>query len=271
MSDSNIAKVIRFGDQKLFIDFRRTMADGNHAVLFVHGFPLNHQLWRHQLDELSKTHSVLAIDLPGYGQSGPILDGTSISNLADLLGELVFELEIAQVTFCGLSMGGYIGWQFWKMHQDKLARLICCNTRASADDEVTRRARIQSALTVERNGIQHAAETMLPKLFSPTTQENRPEIIAEVDQMIRRTSTNGFACGQYAMKDRADATPWLSQIDVPTLVIAGSDDTITPPEEMKAMADEIKDSVFVEIEDTGHLSPLENPKPFNLALKEFLA
>lgn len=263
---------IHLDDHRVFYDRRFAVEKdkGEKDLLLIHGFPLDHKMWIKQLDDLSQTHNVLAIDLPGFGQSDDLKHGTSIADMADCIAKVLDELKIEQVVFCGLSMGGYIGWQFWKRHRNRLNGLIFANTKAAADDETTRRARLINAQAADRNGQDWVAESMLPKLFAEENFSNRIPAVDRIDQTIRNTRLNGTVYGQLAMAAREDATEWLDQIEVPTLVVAGSEDTITPADGMKAMSDQMANSTFIEIQGAGHLSPLEKPEAFNSAVLKFL-
>ncbi len=235
-------------------------------------------MWRHQVDGLAQSHQVIVPDLPGFGKSpmnGPSQSDQgdrplSIPGMAEELVRMLDQLKIEQVTFCGLSMGGYIGWQFWRSYPDRLAGLIACNTRAAADTEVVARARRVSAENVRSSGTEKLAADMIPKLFAASSLEKLPSEVAETRQVILSTNRETVAQALEAMAPRPDATPWLSEIKIPTLFIAGAEDGITPSDEMKANADLVEGSTFVEIPQAGHLSPLENPEEFNRVVSEFM-
>ena len=193
-----------------------------------------------------------------------------MESLADQIAELLKATAVERAIFCGLSMGGYIGWEFAKRHTDRLSGLICCNTRAVADDEATARARRVAAAQVVKTGSGAVAETMRSKLFSQTTITQNPLAVYSITDTIRRTSPGSVAAAQLAMSQRLDHSPTLPTINVPVLVIAGSEDQITPSAEMQIMAKQLKTASFVEIARSGHLSPLENPQQFNVSVANWL-
>jgi pimeloyl-ACP methyl ester carboxylesterase len=244
------------------------------VLLLVHGFPLDHTMWQFQIDELSDAFRVIAVDLPGFGGSEPLDSSesdTSIRDYADALNSLLDQLGIDEpITFCGLSMGGYIGWQFLQHHRNRVSALIACDTRAAADDEKTARGRRLMAAHIATDGSASIAPGMASKICGATTAERQPEIIQWSVDTISATDPQSIATGQLAMADRPDATEWLTQIDVPALLIVGQEDQITPPAEMRAMADRIPGSKFVEIPHAGHLTPMENSVAFNEAVRAFL-
>lgn len=236
-------------------------------IVFVHGFPLDHTMWKHQFQTFAKTHRVIAPDLPGFGGSEP-LETASMEAYADSLAEFLDALGVDQpVAFCGLSMGGYIGWQFWKRHPGKLKTLIACDTRAANDSEQVARARGVAAASVLNTGSIPVADAMVEKLFWESADSTAKELVYSV---ISATSPQSIADGQLAMSKRMDATDWLKAIQIPVLFIVGEHDGITPPDEMKANSELVSGSIFHVIKNAGHMAPLENPDDFNAVLVEFM-
>jgi pimeloyl-ACP methyl ester carboxylesterase len=241
-------------------------------LLLVHGFPLDHTMWHAQIDSLSASCRVIAPDLRGFGSSDVTAGTVAMERLADDLAELLDVLEIAEpVALCGLSMGGYVAWQFWRRHRHRLGRLILCDTRAAADTPDAAKLRLESAQRVLNEGPGFLADAMIERLFAPATVQQRPELIEATRQTIRNTSPAGIAAALRGMAARPDATGWLPQIDVPTFVLCGQHDAISPPDEMRGMAAQIPAAVFTEIPAAGHMAPLENPEPVNAAIGQFLA
>ncbi|MBX7165772.1 MAG: alpha/beta hydrolase [Pirellulales bacterium] len=246
------------------------------VVLLVHGFPLDHTMWCEQIPVLASSYRVVAPDLRGFGGSAVAADGTApevlpMEQFADDLAALLDGLAIdEQVTFCGLSMGGYIGWQFWRRHRRRVGRLMLCDTRALPDTTETARGRLQTAATVAREGRAVLARAMVPKLFAAQTLAERSEIIAACRATIEGTPATTIAAALRGMAARQDSTDLLVQIDVPTLVLCGTDDAITPLDEMRKLAGQIAGARFVEIGAAGHMAPLENPAATNAAFLEFL-
>jgi pimeloyl-ACP methyl ester carboxylesterase len=238
----------------------------------LHGFPLNNSMWRFQIEHLSKSHRVIAPDLRGHGGSSVTEGSVTMNSMANDVANLLSALEIDQpVTLCGLSMGGYVAWEFWRHHRDRLSALILCDTRAVADTEEVARARQMMAAQVVHAGSTMAAESMVPKVLGQVTLNSRIGIVEEVRNMILDTDPVGIAATQRGMAERIDMTPHLKDVDVPSLVICGEDDTISPPDEMQQIAQALPQATYREIEAAGHLAPLENPEPVNKAIDEFLA
>lgn len=241
-------------------------------ILLVHGFPLDHTMWREQIDHLAKSRRVIAPDLRGFGGSGPVdPSGVSMETYADDLAALLDALDISEpICLCGLSMGGYIALAFVRKYRDRLNSLILCDTKATADDEAAKKVREQTALKVLENGPDFLAEAMAEKLFGELTRQQRPEVVQEIQNVIRATSRDSIAAAARGMAARPDSTPLLPSIDLPTLVVVGEHDAITTAGEMRSMADALPRAMFVEIADAGHMSPLERPEAVNAAIDHFL-
>jgi pimeloyl-ACP methyl ester carboxylesterase len=239
--------------------------------LLVHGFPLDHTMWNPQIEHFAATHTVIAPDLRGFGRSDVTTGVVMMEQFADDLSEMLDELAIAEpVVLCGLSMGGYIAFQFVRRHRGRLVKLILCDTRAAADAPEAAAKRHETADRVAVEGPEFLATSMIERLFAPWTRERNPQVIAATQAVIRRTSRIGIAGASRGMAERSDATPLLAGIDVPTLVVVGEHDAISPPAEMRDWAGCIPQAEFVVLADAGHMAPLEQPTAFHRALQTFL-
>jgi len=256
------------------------MGDGQLAVvdegvgpplLFVHGFPLNHSMWNGQRDRLSSRYRLLIPDLRGFGGSSAVEGIASMEGFADDLARMLDALGVTEpVTFVGLSMGGYIAWQFWRRHADRLGRLVLCDTRALPDSEEVARGRIMTAERVLVQGAGIIADPMLERLFAPGTRTDAAACVEATRQVIMSTSPLSIAAALRGMAQRVDATAWLPAIDVPTLVVCGEHDAISPPAEMRSIAAAMPRATYVQMEGVGHMAPLEAPSVFNERLERWL-
>lgn len=241
------------------------------VLLMVHGFPLDHSMWEFQIKAFADRCRVIAVDLRGFGQSVSRDEMVSMEQYADDCAQLLDELKIDdKVCYIGLSMGGYVGWQFWKRHRARVGRLIMCDTRAKSDNEEVARGRQRMAYEVLSQGAGMVADSMLPRLVSPDTFQRYPDRVEALKQTILRTNPEAIAAAQRGMAVRLDVTSWLPQIDVPTLVVCGVDDEISRPEEMEAIAAAMPNARFACIPDAGHMAPLENPEAVNRSIDAFL-
>jgi pimeloyl-ACP methyl ester carboxylesterase len=240
-------------------------------LLLVHGFPLDHSMWRGQLAALSETCRVIAPDLRGFGASSVTAGAVTMEQFADDLARLLIALGIREpVVFCGLSMGGYVAWQFALRHRAKLAKLILCDTRAIADTPEAAEGRHKTADKVLAEGASVVADAMLPKLFAAETRAKHPALIAETKEVILKSSPVGIAAALRGMAQRPDVTARLHELDLPALVLCGQHDVISPPAEMREIAAKLPQGRFVEIADAGHMAPLEQPAAVNDAIREFV-
>ena len=236
-------------------------------LLLLHGFPLDQSMWAAQQQGLADRCRVLTPDLRGFGQSSRLPPSFTMRQFADDLAQLLERLQIdSPVILGGLSMGGYIAWQFWQYHRARLAGLILCDTRAASDTPEAAAGRDQLAERVLRQGVGPAVEEMLPRLFAPATLESADALVAEVRRVMLTTSPASFATAQRGMARRPDVSWRLADIDVPTLVICGESDAITPPAEMQSIAAAIPAATYQQVPAAGHLAPLEQPQPVNAAI-----
>lgn len=251
---------------ELAVDVR---GDGAPLVM-VHGFPLDRALWRHQLAALSRWKRI-APDLRGCGASSVPAEGYSMGRYADDLMTVLDKLEVGQAAFCGLSMGGYIVFEILRRYADRVRGVIIVDSRAEADAPEGRRQRDELIGVAEKDGAEGIAQRMLPKLLSPATVQTQPEVERQVREMILRAPVPGIVGALQAMKDRPDSRPLLAEIRVPTLVMVGADDALTPPALARAMADAIPQARYAEVAAAGHLSPLEQPLVASRVMADFLA
>jgi pimeloyl-ACP methyl ester carboxylesterase len=241
------------------------------VLLLVHGFPLDHQMWTHQFTDLSRDFRLIAPDLRGFGGSSPVEGELTLPLLADDLAVILDRLAVTEpVAYVGLSMGGYVGWQFWARHADRVRALAMCDTRAAADSAMAAEARRRLADRVLAEGVPVLTEEMLPRLFAPSSTRDRSEDVRRTLEVMNGTSPRTIAAAQRAMAARPDMTEALAGITVPVLALCGEEDRITPTEEMRAMAERIPGASFSEIPAAGHMAPLENPAAVNEALRAFL-
>jgi 3-oxoadipate enol-lactonase len=241
-------------------------------LFLIHGYPLDRAMWRPQVDGLADRARVVAPDLRGFGQSDAPEGVYTMDTYADDLRGLVDALQIERTVLCGLSMGGYIALAFWRKYASRVRALILVDTRAGADASAARQARLETVERMMREGVAVAVEPMLPRLLAESTNPSRPDVAESVRAMMLRQRPTGIIGALLGMAQRPDSTPMLSTITVPTLVIFGAEDVITPAEtEGRSLAAAIPGAKLVVIADAGHLCNLEQPKAFNVAVREFLS
>jgi 3-oxoadipate enol-lactonase len=240
------------------------------AVLFLHAFTMDASQWDHQVAALSGDMRCVRVDLWGCGDSPPPPAGApSLDTFAAAVLDVLDARDIKRFAVVGLSMGGYLAFALWRLAPERFRALALCNTRAGADAPGPREDRLAMADLVEREqSVEPIIETMVARLLSPDAQAEA-HIVDPVRGRIRRCTPAGIAFAQRAIASRPDSTAMLASIDVPTLVIAGSQDAIVGATEVRVIADSIRGARYSEL-DCGHLSNLELPRPVNDELAAFL-
>ena len=238
-------------------------------LLLVHGWPLDRTMWAGQLGGLATHARVLAPDLRGFGSS-TVRPPYTIDQYADDLVAFLDALGLASAVVCGLSMGGYAAFSMLRRHGDRIRGLILADTKATADTDEARENRRTLIGVIEREGMSALADRQLEAMVGRSTRERRPQLAETVRGMMLSTPAEGAIGALRAMADRPDSTPMLASIDIPTLVVGGAEDTITPPTVLRAMAAEIPGSRVEILERAGHVSALERPAAFNHVVSEFV-
>lgn len=238
-------------------------------IIFIHAFALNQTMWEAQMVDLKNHYRVISLDSRGFGNSDITKEPSLMSRMAADMRELMRALSIDKAVLVGLSMGGYVALAFCREYPEAVRALVLADTRATADTEEARANRLRSAEKAEREGATAIADETTPKLLGKTTLETKPELVKRVHAIQASNSPVGIAAAQRGMAARQDSTDLLPKINVPTLVIVGEEDTLTPPAEAEAIHKGIAHSQLRRIERAGHLSNMEQPEAFNKALRDF--
>ena len=239
-------------------------------IVLIHGYPFNRSLWTEQIPALSDSYRVIAPDLRGFGDSDASQDPSTMNSLAADVALLMDHLEIPRATIGGLSMGGYVALAFYKQFASRVRALVLADTRAQADTEEAKQTRAQQAEKALSEGMAGIADAMLPKLLTPETVSKRPEIVKFIRDMMLKTKPEGAAAALRGMAERNDQTELLPKISVPTLIVVGAEDAITPVADSEKMHHAIRGSRLVVLDHAGHVSNVERPQQFNDALLHFL-
>jgi pimeloyl-ACP methyl ester carboxylesterase len=238
-------------------------------LLLIHGFPLDLTMWTDQA-ALAAELRLIRFDLPGFG-AGPPAErfDQSMAGYADAACAALDQVGVKRAAACGLSMGGYILFELWRRHPERISALVFADTRAEADTPEGRQARLDGIAKLRGGRRQELLEGYLPKLLAPASLA-RPAIVERVRAMSSAASDAGIVAALQAMHDRPDSTPVLATIRVPTLIVVGAEDALTPPAMARVIHRGVAGSKLVEIPGAGHLAPLENPEAFNRALRAHL-
>ncbi|MGH3326812.1 MAG: alpha/beta fold hydrolase [Streptomycetales bacterium] len=240
-------------------------------VVLLHAFPLSSVMWREQRRHLADACWVITPDQRGFGGSPLGSDSPSLDHCADDLAALLDRYGIEGAVVGGLSMGGYVVMAFLRRHPDRVRAAVLADTKAAADTEQGRRNRERIASTIlEEANPRVLHDDVLPGLLGETTALTRPGVIDHVQGIIQDAPPPAVAWAQRAMAERPDSFPTLRGADVPALVIVGEEDTLSPPDDARAMAEALPQGDLVEIPGAGHLSALETPRQFGEALRRFV-
>jgi 3-oxoadipate enol-lactonase len=240
------------------------MTDG---VLLLHAFPLDASMWEAQVTALGDDATVVAPNFPGFGGAPPTGDVLHMDAAADLAFDAVGSAGLQRVVVCGLSMGGYVALAYWRRHREGVIGMLLANTRSGADDDAGKERRRALADRLEAEGNEFLADAPPPLLSAAAPHE----LWGGVKGIIRAQPARAIAAASRGMAERPDSTPDLSTIDVPTVVLTSTGDTLIPPEASTPMADHIPEARLEVISGAGHLSNLEATDEFNRILREHLA
>jgi 3-oxoadipate enol-lactonase len=240
------------------------------AVVLIHGYPFNRSLWTEQTVALTSRFRVITPDLRGFGESDSSEGPATMNRMAEDVTKLMDQLGIQQAVIGGLSMGGYVALAFVKQFPSRVKALVLADTRAQADTEEAKQTRRQQAEKALSEGMAGIADGMLPKLLTPDTVSKRPEVVKRVRDMMLKTKPQGAASALLGMAEREDLSEFISNIGVPTMILVGREDAITPVADSEKMESKIAPSRLVVIENAGHVSNLEQTEQFNFALLRFL-
>jgi YbgC/YbaW family acyl-CoA thioester hydrolase len=240
-------------------------------VLFVHGFPFDRTMWRHQLATLSRVKRI-APDLRGVGASGaPTSDDYSLARYADDLVAVLDGVGVRAAVVCGLSMGGYVIFELLRRHAERVRAIVLADTKAEADSAEGKRGRDELAALVTAQGPDAVSDRLLPRLIAPATLATQPEVAVQVREMARRWTVPSLVGALRTLRDRPDSTATLRAVRVPTLIVVGQDDELSPPAAAQAMAALIPGAQCHVIPAAGHLAPLEQPLATGRLLADFLS
>ena len=238
-------------------------------MVFIHGFPLRRILWEPQLRGLGQRCRCIAPDLRGFGESevrGPY----SMDRYADDVVELLDALSIPRAVIVGHSMGGYVTFALWRRHPDRVSGLVLTDTRPRADDEAGLAKRRDMMRAAREHGSGAVADAMIDGMLGRSTRRRCPELVQDVHAMLASAPVEGVIGAIEAMMARPDSVATLPSIDVPTLIVVGEEDAITPVRDSEAMGAAIAGSRLEIIPGAGHMASLERPAAFNAVLGEFL-
>ena len=247
----------------------QVQGDGPPLVL-LHPYPTNHRFWQPLVARLAEDYRLLMPDLRAHGASTPGSGPATMEKHAADLVRLCDQEAIQQAIFFGVSIGGYILFEFWRRHRERIRALVLCDTKAQADSPEARASRLNLASEVENKGPDDYLDGMVQKLLGESTRRNRPDLVKQAREMMAEMKVAGIAAALRGMAVRADSVSTLSSINVPVLTMAGEEDTLTPPSDAELIHKGIKGSQLARIPAAGHYAPFEQPAAALDAVLRFL-
>jgi pimeloyl-ACP methyl ester carboxylesterase len=247
----------------------RVLGEGPPVVL-LHPFPANHEFWLPVAQALAGRYRVVLPDLRGHGDSGVGEGPATMEKHAGDIVHVMDDAEIGRAPLVGVSIGGYVLFEFWRRHRGRVTALVLCNTKARADSAEARAGRLQTASDVLDHGTEPFFESMIPRLLGKTTRETRPDLVEGALRMMRKMSPEDVAQVQRGMAERPDSVDTLKTINVPTLLVTGDEDVLTGVNEAELMRQHISGSRLRVIAKAGHYSLWEQPEEAVKLLRQFL-
>ncbi|HXG88108.1 MAG TPA: alpha/beta fold hydrolase [Vicinamibacterales bacterium] len=243
------------------------------VLVLIHAFPLGAAMWEGQVKALPEGWRLLAPDLRGFGGSTlPEVDNhPAMADYAADVTDLLSELGIESAVIGGCSMGGYVAFAVMRAAPGLAKALILVDTRATADTSEGRANRRGMLALLDREGASGVAREMMPKLLGKTSIDQRQDLEPLVRRFIKQQSPAAVRGAINRMMERPDSTAVLQNLTIPTLIIVGEEDTLTPPDDARKMQASYPSSELVVLARTGHLPSLEQPDAFNAAVRTFLS
>lgn len=257
---------VRSGDAEIFY---WSLGEGPPVVL-LHPFPVHHEFWLPVAQTLSSNYRLVMPDLRGHGESS-VGDGSATmeKHAADLRA-VMDDANVGRAPIIGVSIGGYLLFEFWRKFRGRVAALGLCNTKAPADNEEARAGRLQAASDVIERGTEPFFDSMIPRVLAQSTRDSRPDLVDGVMRMMKKMSPEDVAQVQRGMAERPDSVETLKTINVPTLLVTGDEDATTGVKEAELMRQHIAASQMRVIPKAGHYSAWEQPQQFARMVRQFL-
>jgi 3-oxoadipate enol-lactonase len=227
-------------------------------IVFLHAFPLNSKMWKYQAENL-KEFNIYLVDYQNLLKE-------NLKDFADFVYQFLNENKIKRAIFVGLSMGGYIIFQMVRYYKNFIEGIVLANTKASADSLELRNKRFELIKRIENEGIEFLIDEYLEKFLKNRNKE-KEEMIRN---MILEAKKESLISSLKALANRESSIEILKEIEVPTLIISSTDDTLTTIEDAKIMNKYIKNSKLIIFENCAHLSNLEYPEKFNNVIRDFI-
>lgn len=246
------------------------VGEGSNTIICLHGYPFDKTMWQEQLDFLKSSNRIIACDIRGFGKSIDEASQLSIELFTDDLIAFMDKLKIDKAIVCGLSMGGYIALNALKRFPDRFEALILCDTQCIADTAEAKEKRYKKIDEINLNGATEFNEGFVKSVFHKDSLSNKKDLVEKLRSVVFVNSKHIITMGLTALAERSETCSTLNSISIPTLIICGREDEVTPLAQSEFMNSNIKGSILRVIDNAGHVSNLEQPNEFNKHLLDFL-
>lgn len=246
------------------------VGEASTPIICLHGYPFDKTMWNEQLEFLKSSNRIIACDIRGFGKSTDEESHLSIDLFSEDLIAFMDKLNIDKAIICGLSMGGFIALNAQKRFPNRFEALILCDTQCIADSVEVKEKRYKTIEDIGVNGVTNFNEGFIKSVFHKDSLSNKKELVEKLHVVVFGNSENIIKKGLIALAERSETCSTLNEITLPTLIICGREDEVTPLTQSKFMHLTIKESIICVIENAGHVSNLEQPDEFNNYLMKFL-
>jgi 3-oxoadipate enol-lactonase len=247
----------------------KTFSETSHfSIIFFHGFPFDHRMWKHQMK--LEGVNLAAIDLLGAGSKRNARIFTLEAMVEEAFSE-IYSLGWKNLILCGLSMGGYVALRMLEKYSNSFKGVIFFDTRSEADTNEAKIKRAQAIKNLTESGLEGFLNAFLPGVLAPGSFEKSLDLNADLRNIAGEQNPEGLASQLLAMQGRTDTTHILKEINIPSLVLCGAQDGITPPPGMKSFSEQIPNSEFHLVPNAGHMTPWEQPEITNQIIQKFIS
>lgn len=238
-------------------------------IVFLHAFPLHDGMWDAQRGALSRARCI-GFDARGLGRSALTTHAFMLEHMVDDLFAVLDELGVASAVLCGLSMGGYVALRAVEREPERVRGLLLADTQAAADADQAKLARADGVRALRDGELGAYADAQLKRVLCSHTHAHKPHVVQAAREMILAARAEGISGALVALATRTDVSDGLAQIRVPTSVLVGNEDAVTPPAVARKLAAAIPGAELHVLEQAGHLSNLEAPEAFDQLLSQLV-
>ncbi|WP_338603018.1 alpha/beta hydrolase [Sulfolobus tengchongensis] len=244
---------------------------GDKTIVFLHSFNHSKLMWIYQFPDFVKAgYRVIAPDFRGHGDSLYTPGKISMEIFAKDIVELLQELNVKKAVIVGSSMGGFVAFNIWRIANDMISGLILAGTKAHPDGENEKSRRTNQIKILKEKGIREFVNSFAPKRLSKYTVEHKPWVVDLVRVMSMSMEKEAIIETLQALMNKSDDTKILKDINVPTLIVCGKEDTFTPCNYSQYMHENIEKSKLIILENAAHMCVMDQPESFNEISLHFL-